>query len=261
MQKNLILIFFSAIFSLSNAQIIDVDYLTKEEVEAENAEEESEPVQVLGRGFMDVFSNGKMQGTAQLLKLRIGEPGKFSMPFYLLVGASGDGLGNTAINENTAANLLNPVGGILNGTINGQNNMFKSSSGITSLKLSYQISGKLVNAKDSLTLESKFLGSAYANAGLFFQTAAWEDGALDNIGVFWIQAKMTSSFGFERNSLKSVFGSQLDDNYFLGYSIDAGLEINNRVNIKAGIYQYLNNQEVNLFTKPVLKFSLDYNLK
>jgi hypothetical protein len=261
MKKAIILIILFLSYNIGHSQIIDVDYSNKEQSFVENEEEQENPVEVLGRSFVDIFGNGKIQGTAQLLKLRIGEPKGFYIPFYLFLGASGDGLGNSKQNENTVANLLNPIGGLLNGTFNGRNNIYKSESGITSLKFAYQLSGKLINAQEELTSESKFIGSGYGNLGLFFQTGAWEQGDLDNIGVFWLQAKVTSSFGLSRNSLIDVFGENVDDSFFVGYSFDLGLEINNRINLKAGVYQYFNNQEVDLFSKPFFNFSLDYNLK
>jgi hypothetical protein len=251
-----------SISNLVNAQIIDIDY-TKAQMQqslTDTTEKEEQQVELLSRGFVDIFTNGKMQGTAQLLKINIGEPDAFYIPLFILVGASGDGLGEQEKNENTVANLLNPIGGIFNGTVNGRNNLYSSSTGITSLKFAYQLSGKLINAQDSLTGESKFLGAGYGNAGLFFQTGAWEPDAEGNMGVFWMQAKVTGSYAFDNAILTDVFGSTVTDNYFIGYSIDLGIEINNRINLKAGAYQYLNNQDIELMKKPVFKFSLDYNL-
>src|SRR5690606_29097917 len=122
------LVLFSLFFTKTYAQIIDIDYKEKSETLSENEEEEENPIEVLGRSFVDVFNSGKMQGTAQLLKLRIGEPNGFYVPFYFFLGASGDGFGDSELNENTAANLLNPIGGLFNGTFNGRNNLFKSES-------------------------------------------------------------------------------------------------------------------------------------
>lgn len=261
MKKGIIFLGLIIFNSISFSQIIDIDYV-KEGVNFIDTEQAKEsPIEFLGRSYIDIFNNGKIQGTAQLLKLRIGEPNVFYMPLYIFLGASGDGLGSSDKNENTAANLLNPIGGLINGTFNGLINIKKSTSGITSLKFAYQFSGKLINAQDSISEESNFLGSAYGNIGLFFQTGAWEAGAQDNIGVFWIQVKATSSFGMQREDLVNIFGDKINDSFFLGYSIDLGIEINNRINLKTGIYQYLNNQEIDFFNKPVFKFSIDYNMK
>ncbi len=245
----------------SFSQMIDIDYTRQLRPQSLSADTVEKQVELLGRGFVDFFSNGKMQGTAQLLKINIGEPKGFYVPLYLLVGSSGDGLGSQKKNENTIANLLNPIGGIFNGTINGRNNLYASNSGITSLKVSYQLSGKLVNAQDTLTGSSKFLGAGYGNLGLFFQTGAWDPDEKGNMGVFWVQAKATASYAFNDASYKEVLGKDYTQSYFIGYAIDLGIEINNRINLKAGVYQYLNNQDLELIKNPVFKFSLDYNLK
>ena len=250
----------------SFSQMIDIDYSGKPRIKTlAYGDTIKRPVEqqfeILGRGFIDFFSNGKMQGTAQLLKLNIGEPNGFYVPLYILVGSSGDGIGMQKKNENTIANLLNPIGGIINGAINGRNNLYASKSGITSLKLSYQLSVKLINAQDSATGNSKFLGAGYGNLGLFFQTGAWDQDDKGNMGVFWIQAKATASYAFDDASYKKVLGNNFSESYFVGYAIDLGIEINNRINLKAGLYQYLNNQKLDLVEKPVFKFSLDYNLK
>jgi hypothetical protein len=262
----LVIMFFFCLNTYS--QMIDVDYSRHKTIQKNviydtlGKDKAGDKLEVLGRSFVDLFSNGNMQGTAQILKINIGEPKGFYIPFYLLVGASGDGIGSQKKNENTVSNLLNPVGGLLNGTFNGRNNLYASKSGITSLKLSYQISGKLINAQDSITGSSKLFGTGYGNFGLFFQTGAWEDyGEKNNMGVFWLQAKTIASLAFDNATIKEIFGNNISSNYFLGYAIDLGLEINNRVNLKAGLYQYLNNQEIELVKKPVFKLSLDYNLK
>ncbi len=264
MKKNLFITIVLLILSHAiSAQIIDIDYTYARMAQSviDTGETHEQQVELLSRGFVDFFSNGKMQGTAQLLKINIGEPDAFYIPLFILVGASGDGLGEQERNENAVANLLNPIGGIFNGTINGRNNLYSSNSGITSLKFAYQASGKLINAQDSITGELRFLGTGYGNAGLFFQTGAWEPDAEGNMGVFWIQTKVTGSVAFDKAVLSEVFGSTVTDNYFIGYSVDLGIEINNRINLKAGAYQYLNSQDIELMKKPVFKFSLDYNLK
>jgi len=261
--KKILFILSTVLFFSTNSysQMIDIDYTRQLKPQSLSSDTVERQVELLGRGFVDFFSNGKMQGTAQLLKINIGEPKGFYVPIYLLIGSSGDGLGSQKKNENTVANLLNPIGGIFNGTVNGRNNLYASKSDITSLKLSYQISGKLINAQDTITGKSKFLGAGYGNLGLFFQTGAWDSDDKGNMGVFWIQAKATASYAFNNASYKEVLGKDFKSNYFVGYAIDLGIEINNKLNLKVGVYQYLNNQDLELLRNPIFKFSLDYNLK
>lgn len=136
-------------------------------------EEKKSPIQFFDNGALDIFSNGKMQGTAQVIRINIGERKGFFIPIGLFVSSSGDGLGDDTRNENTVANLLNPIGGTFNLAWNGNSPVSTSESGDTRLNAAYQVSVKAIGAKDSSTGESRFLSSLYANIGIFFQTGAW----------------------------------------------------------------------------------------
>ncbi len=251
-------IFFFAI-SITKSQIVDLSYPAP----SDSTKNEDKAVEILGKSFFDIFTNGNLQGTAQLLKINIGEPDGFNVPIFFLAGASGNGfsLESDKKNENTISNLLNPIGGLFNGTWMGFYPFHTSKSGITSLKVSVQISTKLLTADDSVSNDSEFLLSGYGNLGVFFQTGAWESTDKNNIGVFWIQAKAAASVFFSGGDLKNIFGSALESKNFIGYSVDGGLAINKRINLKFGIYQYVNNQSLEILKKPVWKFSFDYNLK
>lgn len=270
--KNLVLLTFSAVFLLFNVihgQIVEIDYTyyktelnyLNETKSLQEEKTEENKIEILGRGFLDLFSNGRMQGTAQIIKLKIGEPNAFHVPVYLLIGASGEGLGTQGLNENTVTNLLNPIGGLINLTINNSNSIYTSKSGITSIKFAYQISGKLINAQDFISSQTRYLGAGYGNMGLFFQTGAWEAEKDNNLGVFWMQIKATSSLGINEDSYRMAFGEHFRNNLLFGYSADFGIEIDSRVNMKVGIYRFINNQEIDLFNNTLYKFSIDYNLR
>ena len=259
----LIIMLLLSIRVLTFSQIVDVDYATGEEDEA--LKETKDEDIFFARGFMDYFTNGKVQGTAQVIKLFLGEPKGTKLPVYVFAGASGGGFGESELNEVTASNLLNPIGGLFNVSLSGTTNLYKSETEITSFKLAYHLSGRLINGEDSLGVEGANFFSTYANAGLYYQTGAWEGGTdpskAGNLGVFWIQARATiSQFLVGREPLEKVFSSSLEDSILWGYSIDLGLEIDQKINLKAGLYHYLNNQNISFFDKPVFKFSLDYNI-
>ncbi len=95
MKRIIIILALNISYNTGYSQIIDVDYTDENQTFIKNEEGNKKPVEVLGRNFVDIFGNGKIQGTAQLLKLRIGEPKGFYVPFYFFLGASGDGLGNS----------------------------------------------------------------------------------------------------------------------------------------------------------------------
>jgi len=246
--------------STLKSQIIEVTYPSNESILGNKS---SSPLELFDKGYFDFFTNGSVQGTAQLLKINIGEKDLFYLPLYFLAGASGNGfnLDSGSSNNNTVSNLLNPIGGLFNITWMGNKDLYKSNSEKTVLKISTQLSAKFLNSSDTLDNENKFLTSGYGNLGLFFQTGAWEPSDPDNTGILWIQFKGTYSFFFSDKNLNSIFGNNLEDKFFVGYSLDAGLEIDKRINFKIGIYQYLNNQNIENTKDPVIKISLDYSLK
>ncbi|PPL00348.1 hypothetical protein [Parapedobacter indicus] len=96
------------------------------------------------------------------------------------------------------------------------------------------------------------------NVGLFFQTGAWKDTDTDNLGVFYVQAKGMASLSSKGN-LQALFGPGFDNGLLFGYSLDAGIEIDQVINLKASVYQYVNHNEINLLKEPVVKFSIDYS--
>lgn len=251
-------------------QIVTIDYSQARNIqdqynfnyselqEGDDLEADESP-KFLNTGFLDVFSSGTSQATVEIVKLYIGEPDKFKIPLYLFVSASGNTLGKEENNENTLGNLLNPLGGILNGTLNKRNRLFHYGK-YTSLHIGYQASGKLISGENMQSEKLELFGSGFANAGLEFQTGAWESSNSSNMGVFWLHAKIAASFNGD-SQMQRVFGDAIDDTTFAGYAIDLGIQIDGRINLKAGVYQYWGNKQVNGFNDPVFKFSFDYTAK
>jgi hypothetical protein len=248
----------------TKAQIVEIEYkrsnfadqsLQKLGLEKKVNKERAE---FFGKGFLDFFSSGSLQASTQILKIHIGEPGGFKIPFYLFVGASGDSFGKQKPNENTVGSLLNPVGGILNGSIHENFTLFQSGD-YTSLKLTMQASYKLISGEKESEEENLLFGSGYGNLGFQFQTGAWEEKDKSNIGIFWLQTKLTASVN--RNSqLKSIFGEDFNDSTLYGYAIDLGIEIDNKVNLKAGVYQFWNDSGDSILEKPIFKFAMDVKM-
>lgn len=254
------LLFLGCLTLSASAQIIDIDYsrtglsLTQTSTKAED------PVEVLKNGFVDFVSDGNIQASARLLRINIGERDKFYIPFYIYTGASGNAFGSENLNQTTVANLLNPVGGTINLSFNGLQDII-GESGITKLKFAYQVGGRLINGRDSVTKENLNFFNGLANLGFFFQTGAWTPDDPDNMGMFFLQAKFSASVSSE-GDFQKVFGKTvLDNNLLMGYSIDAGIEINKVINLKVGVYQFTNNSAISLFNEPVVKLSIDYSME
>lgn len=257
--KKLSLTFFLLIVLLNvNAQIVDIDYSRGQQG---LTDDETKP-QFLKNGFFDILSDGNVQASARLLRLNIGEPNKFYLPLFIYTGASGNTFGENKLNKTTVSNLLNPIGGTLNISFNGlQNLVSKSETSLTKLRFAYQFGGRLINGTDSLTNENLNFFNGQGNIGLFFQTGVWEPENTDNMGVFYVQLKATGSISSKENLQKLFGANNIENNFFYGYSLDAGIELNQVINVKLSVYQYLNNTNISLLKNPIVKFSLDYTLK
>lgn len=224
--------------------------------------------EVFKSGYLDVLSDGTMQGAARFLKLYIGDPEKFHLPFFIYTGVSAKTLGTTDPDGTkfNISNLLNQLGGLANFSFSADNylRLNKSNDGpfgkknITQLRLAYQFGARLVNGKDSVAKNNLNAVNTFANFGFQFQTGAWSGDSIQNMGVFFIQARAIASTS-SRTKLVEMFGAGIESDVFYGYAVDAGIEINGVIDIKAGIYQYINNQKVVALKDPTVKFSANYS--
>lgn len=201
----------------------------------------------------------------QLLKVNVGEPKGFKIPIFLFIGSPFN-LKDDLNHEKTAAELLNPIGGLINLYIQhdhkliGKNNKLS----LTKLNLKSSIIAKYVSGTDTVNRISREFFNFAGTLDFFFQTGAWEaaDGFNpEKSGVFWINLNFSAN-AVVGNNLKEVF-TQLNDNSFLSasFGIRLGLYIEDKVNINVG---YINNftkgpiKEV--FQQGVFKISTDLNV-
>jgi hypothetical protein len=243
----------------ASSQIIDVDYTYMHNIKASGAESSNAP-QFLKSGYVDFLTDGNIQASANLLRINIGDKNGFYLPFFIYTGVAGNAFGSDSLNSTTVTNLLNPIGGTINLSFNGLQNLTKSET-VWKLKFAYQVGGRLLNGKDSLTQANFNFFNGFGNIGFFLQAPAWTPDDPSNMGIFYVQTKFISSISTQDNYQK-LFGPQsISSSFLLGYSIDAGIEINQVIDVKLGIYQYVNEKNVSLLKNPVVKFSLNYSTK
>jgi hypothetical protein len=248
------------------AQIIDVDYTTRKDGQKDSEQQAaltqptkttSKTPQLLKSGFVNYLTSGNVQASANLMRLNIGDPDKFYIPFYIYTGTSGSGLGDAPSSGTGIANLLNPISGTINLSFNGLAVIGKP-NGLTCLKFNYQIGGRVNSGKDSLTQKNFTFFNGLANVGFYFQTGAWKDGDTQNMGVFFVMGKAIGSFSDKAYYQRILGDKTLTHNYLIGYSIDAGIEINKVIDMKLGVYQFTNDNASAILNKPVVSFTLNY---
>ena len=138
--------------------------------------------EIFTSGFIDIINNGQVNASARLVKLYIGEPGRFQIPLSFYGGVSS----NNFQNQNTGGQLLksndhlvnqyiNPFSGLVNVSIEGIAFRKRDSAKITKLGYIHQIGERVLNGirigdiRDPKTGKpSNFLNS-FATADFYFQ--------------------------------------------------------------------------------------------
>jgi hypothetical protein len=264
------LILFAFIFtSQASAQIIDIDYnfnpeffpnklTTQREIGAIPERSTSKMPQLFTSGFINYVSGGNIQASANLLRMNIGNPNKFYIPFYIYAGITGNGLADVAKKTTTINTLLNPVSGTLNLSLNGLQ-LIGLRTGYTNWKIAYQLGARMSAANDALANKDFTFYNTFANLGLFVQTQAWKNTAPEKVGIFFLQAKAIGMYTQKAN-LQKVFGNtKLDNHYLVGFAVDAGIEIDKMLAMKFGVYKYTDRHIDSVLNPPVVSFGINYS--
>ena len=221
---------------------------------------ERDDVSVLNAGLLDIGVRGELQSTAQILKIRIGEPKGFNIPFYLLTGTASGDLGDAETNKSTLFQLLDPVGGVVSANLVGTSNLWHSKSGITQFRLAYTGSGRVVTGRHGVTGDSRGAANLYLATGIFFQTGAWEgDDGYDGGGVFWSEVDYAASF-ISADDLRAFFGNDAGTSPS-GVRATLGLKIKGKVNVKFALFIPTSREGIVGLDSDQFKLGLDYSVR
>ena len=227
--------------------------------------------EIFTSGFIDVMNNGQVNASARLIKLYIGEPGKFQIPLTFYGGVSNNTFQNNTsggqlskTNDHLVNQYLNPFSGLVNISIEGIAFRKKDSAKITKLGYIYQIGERVLNGvrigdirNPQTGKPTNFLNS-FSTIGLYFQTGAWEKTNTKNVGTFWMIAR----YHFCRTNPKQIkqFLPDIETNgFYHGYSAGFGIQINNLVDIKAVYYKYSKAPEID-YGLPIYQFTFNYTM-
>ena len=200
-----------------------------------------------------------MNASARVFKLYLGEPGKFVLPISLYTGVSSNSF-NTAgrSNETLILNIINPLSGIFNISLDGTHYFTTKEKGLTKFGFLYQVGERLLSYTDLQSFQTITFTNSYANSGIIFQTGAWEKNKTDNMGVFWISYRIL--IASSNTHIRSYFGPDYIENYVYGFSVGLGIEINRVVSIKGFYYRYLGIENA-AFKIPIFQFSFNYSMR
>jgi hypothetical protein len=128
----------------------------------------------------------------------------------------------------------------------------------TSLQFAYHVGiryNRLPTVANPEVLEPVISGDF--DGGLRFQTGAWDldDPNADNAGVFWAQVKIGIHV-LSNRTLGVAFDPAAKDP--LNISVESGIEIKDRVTVKASWYKVLNNKGIATLTRDVVKVGFEF---
>jgi hypothetical protein len=214
-------------------------------------------IKVAERTLLNFYNSGLSQATAQLLRICVGEKKIFTVPLYFLAGADVPSLGDAKPEERALTSLVVPTGGAFNFQLTNANPLWTAGD-YTSVAVAYQAGvrlNRLPTAADPAVSESVVSGDF--DIGLRFQTGAWDldDKSTADAGVLWVQAKVGVHLVSDRH-LGLVFSPGAEDPSSL--SVESGLEIEDRVSIKASWYKVLNNKGIAALRRDVVKIGFEF---
>ncbi len=227
--------------------------------------------EIFTSGFIDVVNNGQLNASARLVRLYIGEPGKFAVPLSLYSGVSSNSFQNTQgpsssrSNDGLVTNFINPLSGLANVSIEGTIFSKKSQKKISKIGVIYHLGDRvLTGTKTGLATNPttgkpiNFLNS-FASVGLYFQTGAWERNNTKDTGISWLAVRYIGCYT-KAKQLKEIMPLIQTNGMYHGYSFAWGVEISDYVRIKVVYYKYVKKPEID-YDLPIYQFSFNYSLK
>ncbi|MFM8806754.1 MAG: hypothetical protein ACKOD1_05270 [Sphingomonadales bacterium] len=225
--------------------------------------------ELFNAGFIDIVNNGQVAAAARLVKLQIGEQGKFSLPLSVYGGvsntsfAAGSSSPMLRGNEHLINQFITPLSGLLNLSLEGTW-FIKPGSKVTKWGLLYQL-GERVLTGHKLVSPGFFLAprplhfvNSYAVGGLYFQTGAWEKSDQKNIGVCWLALRYHLCYS-GKDQLRQFLPAFEGNGLYGGYSMGMGVRVNSLINLKAVYYQYQKAPEPD-YLLPIYQFSFNYTV-
>lgn len=230
-----------------------------------------EPPDWLSAGMMELGQGGQMQASARVVRLMIGEPGKWQIPLSVYSGVTqagvvpmnGVGLNNRS-NESITWQLYSPWSGIINMGFEGQR-LYRRWGQQSAFRFVFQFGERLLSGyrvgpiTDPLTGKQQLLWNHYLVVGWVLQTGAWERTNPKNLGRGWLMARMHLSYSAPEQ-LKGFFSLAELRGLYGGASLGFGVEVSRVVQIRCAVYWPVRGPEWTT-SRNLTQFSFQYNWK
>lgn len=217
----------------------------KSEKQKDTTSTTQKPVQVLADENIDLFSNGIIRSTTNILNFNIGHPDKFYLPLYLAIGTTADLIPkDDFLNEELVFDLLNIKGGLINGGYKLSLPMI-TSKGYAQLNFIHRLSVKSISGVRFETSDKESFLSFMGVFGLLLYVNAWNPDEKIQEGYFWINTSLSLSKN-PQETLQNLFREKLN-HMLLAYQIESGVNLSEDINIKVGYYRFANNLHIEGF--------------
>lgn len=198
----------------------------------------------LSAGMMEVGQGGQLQAAARIVRLFIGEPGKWQLPLSLYSGvaqpgtsSTGTNVSSTRSNETITWQLYSAWSGMINLGFEGQRR-WRSWGPQSGLRFVFQVGERILSGyrvsvpSDPLNGKQQLLWNHYLVAGWVFHTGAWERSDPRNLGRGWVMFRGHLNYSspdvlrwlFPLPRLRGIYG---------GGSLALGIEVSRVVNLRA----------------------------
>lgn len=222
--------------------------------------------EIFTSGFIDIINNGQLNASARLIRLQIGEPGKFAIPLSLYSGVSNNNFqpattpaGNRS-NEHLVNQYINPLSGLIN--LSADEILYFGRHPERLTRTGWLLHGGvriLTGYTGSQAGKPVNFLNTFCTGGLYFQTGAWEKNNAGNMGIFWAAARYILCKS-NPAQLKQFIPAVQTNGFYHGWSVGWGVEINKLVNIKLVYYRYVKKPEIE-YSLPIYQFSFQYSLR
>lgn len=225
----------------------------------------------LSAGMMEVGQGGQLQAAARVVRLFIGEPGKWQLPLSLYSGVAQPGVGAMGSpgslarsNESITWQLYSAWSGLINLGFEGQRRGLNwgAQSG---LRFVFQFGERILSEyrmdapSDSLTGKQQLLWNHYLLTGWVVHTGAWERSDPRNLGRGWVMFRGHLHYSspddlrwlFPISRLRGVYG---------GGSLAVGIEVSRVVHVRAVVCWPWLRPEWSV-PRSLTQFSFQYNWK
>ena len=243
----LIIICFLIYPSLGYCQLIDLDNAKQKR------EERRFNAYFIRNGIISVSSLKHLDVTAELSKLKYFTKNGINFDFTIY-GTETIWKGNRSDQLNTFDCLMNPIGGVLNGSFFFSYILKKEESFNT--KLSMGIGKKWIQGSDLPDFKKSSFFDNYFRLGFLYQKKIIEDPLTNSSLYFWTFPSLITH-QLSQESRIQFFDNQLDP-FSYGYTIELGLEYNSQLKISLIGQQLLNTDPNGEFGLLVARLIIGY---